>query len=73
MRGLLIVSGALWFFLVMIEPAHAYLDPTNGSMMLQVILGGLAGIAMFIKLLWSKIWDKLRRIRPSQGRAPFRQ
>lgn len=35
-------------------PAHAYLDPASGSMFLQLILGGLAGIAVLGKLYWHK-------------------
>ena len=37
------------------EPAFAYLDPGTGSMMLQVILGGIAAVAVAIKLFWYKM------------------
>ena len=37
-------------------PAWAYLDPGTGSMMLQVLLGGIAG-AMVVGRLY---WDRLR-------------
>jgi hypothetical protein len=33
----------------------AYLDPGTGSMMLQVILGGIAAIGVAIKLYWHKL------------------
>lgn len=33
----------------------AYLDPSAGSMMLQVILGGVAGLAIALKLFWARI------------------
>ena len=33
----------------------AYLDPGTGSMMLQVILGGIAAVAVAIKLYWHKL------------------
>ncbi len=36
-------------------PAHAYLDPASGSMLLQMILGGIAGVALALKLFWHKI------------------
>ncbi len=36
-------------------PAHAYLDPAAGSMILQVLLGGIAGLALFFKLFWRKV------------------
>ena len=51
----------IWRFLIVItlvlsaEPAFAYLDPGTGSMLLQVILGGVAAIAVAIKLFWYKI------------------
>jgi hypothetical protein len=32
--------------------AHAYLDPGTGSMILQVLLGGIAGLAIVVKLYW---------------------
>jgi len=33
----------------------AYLDPGTGSMLLQVILGGIAAIGVAIKLYWHKL------------------
>jgi hypothetical protein len=35
-------------------PAHAYLDPGTGSMILQVLLGGAAGLALAGKLYWHR-------------------
>ena len=37
------------------RPAHAYLDPASGSMMLQLVLGGIAGLAVAFKLFWRKL------------------
>lgn len=37
------------------EPAWAYLDPGTGSMLLQVILGGIAAVGVALKLGWHKI------------------
>lgn len=37
------------------QPAWAYLDPGTGSMLLQVILGGIAAVGVAIKLGWHKI------------------
>lgn len=37
------------------RPSHAYLDPTSGSILLQVLLGGVAGAALAVKLFWGKI------------------
>jgi hypothetical protein len=33
----------------------AYLDPGTGSMILQVILGGVAGAAVAVKMFWHRI------------------
>ncbi len=38
-----------------IGTASAYLDPGSGSVILQVILGGLAGLAVAGKLFWQQI------------------
>ncbi len=36
-------------------PAWAYMDPGSGSLLLQIILGGLAGLAVAGKLFWHRI------------------
>ena len=51
-RRFLIVTLLL---LLAAEPVFAYLDPGTGSMLLQVILGGVAAVAVAIKLFWYKI------------------
>jgi len=35
--------------------AIAYLDPGTGSMLLQVILGGIAAVGVALKLFWYRI------------------
>jgi len=35
----------------------AYLDPGSGSMLLQALLGGLAGLAVTFKMFGSRILD----------------
>ena len=56
--------------------AHAYLDPGTGSIILQVLLGGVAGLALACKLYWQKLLAMLgikrkpadlREIRQDQG------
>ena len=37
------------------RPAHAYLDANTGSLLLQLLVGGLAGLALAAKLMWSRI------------------
>jgi hypothetical protein len=39
--------------------AHAYLDPGTGSMILQVLLGGVAGVALAGKLYWQRLLSLL--------------
>ena len=41
--------------LLMFTDAVAYLDPGTGSMLLQVILGGVAAVGVAIKLYWHKL------------------
>ena len=41
--------------LLYVTDAEAYLDPGTGSMLLQVILGGIAAIGVAIKLYWHKL------------------
>lgn len=42
-------------FLCCSGPAWAYLDPGSGSMLLQVILGGVAAVGVVLKLYWYRI------------------
>jgi hypothetical protein len=37
----------------------AYLDPGSGSMLLQMLLGGIAGIAVSIKMFGKRIFGAL--------------
>ena len=39
------------------NPAHAYLDPGTGSMILQLLLGGVAGALVVGKLYWQQVKD----------------
>ncbi len=38
----------------------AYLDPGSGSMVLQVLLGGVAAVAVAAKLYWRRLTRFLR-------------
>ena len=35
--------------------AHAYLDPGSGSMLLQLLLGGVTGVVVIFKLYWQRV------------------
>lgn len=54
---MLIRSSITIFMMLMFFPsqAYAYLDPGAGSMILQIILGGIAGLAVFGRLFWKKL------------------
>ena len=38
----------------------AYLDPGSGSMLVQLLLGGVAGAAVILKLGWQRFKDVFR-------------
>lgn len=41
--------------LVMATPAFAYIDPASGSMLLQLVLGGIAGLLLLFKVYWHRL------------------
>ncbi len=55
MRNIRYLTAAvvLYAFLASAAPAHAYLDPATGSMILQVLLAGLAGALLFFRRIWA--------------------
>ncbi len=42
-------------FLAWHNPAHAYLDPGTGSMILQGIIGAVVGGLVALKLYWARL------------------
>jgi hypothetical protein len=38
-----------------------YLDPGTGSLILQLLVGGLAGLAAFVRFRWGTIKSRLSR------------
>ena len=44
----------------------AYLDPGSGSMILQIIAGGAAAVAVTAKLYWNRILQFLRIRKPEE-------
>jgi len=40
------------YMLVFVDHAFAYLDPGSGSMLLQLVFGGIAGLGVILKLYW---------------------
>lgn len=51
------------------KDAFAYLDPGTGSMLLQMLLGGVAGVLVVGKLYWHRLKEMLpgaRRRAPAE-------
>ena len=49
-----------------------YLDAGTGSMLVQMVVAGAAGVAVFLKMFWSKITSPFRRKRtePAEPAEP---
>jgi hypothetical protein len=54
-----------------------YLDAGTGSMLVQMVVAGVAGIAVFAKVFWARITGPFRRKRsddaPATGRDDAQQ
>jgi hypothetical protein len=61
------IISALVIVLASETHAYAYLDAGTGSMVIQLLLGGLAGLAVLVKLSWRRLRD---RFRPDQKNDP---
>lgn len=49
--------------------AHAYLSADSGSVLLQALLGGAAGLAVFFRMLWHRITRKAAKPQLPSGAA----
>ena len=54
---LLLVLYFVWMSQAQVD---AYLDPGSGSMLVQLLLGGVAGAAVIMKLGWERFKDVFR-------------
>lgn len=63
----LAVAILIALLVVHASPAQAYVDPGGGSLALQVLMGGAAGLAVLIRLGWRHI---IRRLRPNHLPQP---
>ncbi len=50
--SLLVIVYFVWLSETQVD---AYLDPGSGSMLLQILLGGIAGVAVAGKMYWQRI------------------
>lgn len=57
-RGLLLIL----IFSLIVPSVCAYWDPGTGSMVLQVLLGCLAGALVSVKIYWKRIKGKLTKV-----------
>lgn len=55
LTSLAFVVSLTVLLLIWPSPAHAYLDPGTGSLVLTTILGGVAGLMVLIKMTWNNI------------------
>lgn len=56
MKKIAIISlFGLCSLILLANPAQAYLDPGSGSMLLQLLLGGAAGVAVVLRLYWQRL------------------
>jgi hypothetical protein len=46
---------AFFWVLVLAPNAEAYIDPSAGGMLVQLLLAGTAGVAVLGKLFWARI------------------
>lgn len=53
--------------------AFAYLDPGSGSMILQILAGGVAAVAVTARLYWNRILKFLRIRKDDEAAEPKQQ
>ena len=56
---------AITLLLIFPAPSFAYLDPATGSMIIQGIIGAIAGFIVVFKLYWQKIRSFFSRTKSS--------
>lgn len=56
-RAAIVAAGILLWT----TPAYAYLDPATGSVLLQGLLAGIAGLMVVLRLYWNRLKAIFRR------------
>ncbi len=64
MRLLLVLAVAMMALVP--TASQAYLNPDQGSILLQLLLGGLAGAGVLAKVYWQRLVAFFRRRPPDQ-------
>ena len=68
MRRLLSVFPLMVLLIVLsYQPAYAYLDPATGSYILQLVLAGLLGAALAVKIFWGNLKSQTGQSGPMGG------
>jgi F0F1-type ATP synthase assembly protein I len=59
---------AVWVLFGWATPAYAYVDPGSGGMLVQLLLGGVAGVAVIVRLYWRRFLNAigLNKAEPDQ-------
>jgi hypothetical protein len=72
--SLAILPISLFIVFLTETKVEAYLDPGSGSMLVQLLLGGVAGAAVIAKLSWQRLRGIFQRSTPeplaAQGERP---
>jgi hypothetical protein len=55
-----LIPLVIYFIWMSQAQVDAYLDPGSGSMLVQLLLGGVAGAAVIMKLGWERFKDIFR-------------
>ena len=59
-----VVAAAAVLAALVAAPAHAYLDPGTGSMLLQGIIGAFLAVGVTLRLYWHRIKRLFRSGKP---------
>jgi hypothetical protein len=57
----------LWLVAFAEIPVGAYLDPGAGSVIVQVLLGGVAAASVMLRLFWHKLTLPFRKQKPGKS------
>ena len=60
-RGVTLSAATVVMLALAVTPAWAYFDPGTGSMLLQLLIGGIAGSLFVVKLYFARLKSFLLR------------
>ena len=62
MRTIAILAAICLLFAAV--PAYAYVDPGAGSMLVQLVTGGVAGALVLVRMFWNRLRGKTPKTPP---------